>query len=198
MGFLLGHLVHCSCSVNISWFLKSRKAPKERWRHTPVYLLLGGSWTQVSHGHRLKKDFYHCRNNPGRNSIFFLTILLYAWNKTICQFNLIHMLCGGDGSGGLRFALAGWWPWDGSMFLSPLLLLSSLVLVWELFAPRTASHYVCGCCLAEQSRDSGCGLSSSSSTNNNFHSIYSFVCYWSILNSWWLLHLWVIIALMLC
>lgn len=81
---------------------------------------------------------------------------------------------------------------------SPLLLLSSLVLVWELFAPRTASHYVCGCCLAEQSRDSGCGLSSSSSTNNNFHSIYSFVCYWSILNSWWLLHLWVIIALMLC
>lgn len=129
---------------------------------------------------------------------FFLTILLYAWNKTICQFNLIHTLCGGDGSGGLSFALAGWWPWDGSVFPSPLLLLSSLVLVWELFAPRTASHYVCGCCLAEQSRDSGCGLSSSSSTNNNFHSIYSFVCYWSILNSWWLLHLWVIIALMLC
>lgn len=37
VGFLLGHCVHCSCSMDISWFLNSRKSLKERWRGTHWY-----------------------------------------------------------------------------------------------------------------------------------------------------------------
>lgn len=110
----LGQLVWSSCSVNVLWCLKSKKKTREGRRESfspytgqVIYELRSPS-SRKSASTPAKRAWEEI-------TLFFLTILCYAWNKSNCQFNLICMLCGGSGSGHQEDSASPWQSGDLQM-----------------------------------------------------------------------------------